>query len=139
MTDQIISDNSIPPGYSMFVIKLFFWVGLISALLFRLVIIADHFSDFSARVLWYLGVFGYLFFFIHRYNIAKRRFNVIKELDILEKIQKRKPLTDTDYKALNYLLWSISVSKERLNYLIILVFSVIAIIISLMLDFGIIG
>ena len=139
MTDQTLSDNSIPPGYSMFVIKLFFWVGLISALLFRLVIIADHFSDFSARVLWYLGVFGYLFFFIHRYNIAKRRFNVIKELDILEKIQKRKTLTDTDYRALNYVLWSISVSKERLNYLIIFVFSIIAIIISLMLDFGLIG
>jgi hypothetical protein len=119
-SDQIVT---IPRGYSMAVIKLYLWVGLISALLLRLVIIADHYGDLYARVLWYLGVLGYLWFFAHRYHIATRRVGVIKELDILKKVQNREPLTEKDFEGLNYVLWSISVSKERLNYLIIFAFA----------------
>jgi hypothetical protein len=107
--------------------------------LLRLVIIADHYEDIYARVLWYLGVLGYLWFFAHRYHIGKRRYLVIKDLGLLEKIETRKPLTEEDFEGLNYVMWSISVSKERLNYLVIFAFSVIAIVLSLALDLGIIG
>jgi hypothetical protein len=113
----------IPEGYSTAVIKLYFWIGLISATLLRAILIADHYSDFIARVLWYLGVLGYIWFFAHRYHIAK-------------KIQTQEPLTEKDFEGLNYIMWSLSVSKERLNYLVILTFSVIAIILSLVLDLG---
>ena len=128
----------IPKGYRISVIKMYFWVGLISALLLRLVIIADHYGDFYARVLWYLGVLGYLWFFAHRYHIGKRRFGVIRDLGLLEKIENREPLTEDDFEGLNYVMWSLSVSKERLNYLVIFAFSVIAILVSLVLDLGII-
>ncbi len=128
----------IPKGYRMSVIKMYFWVGLISALLLRLVIIADHYGDFYARIFWYLGVLGYLWFFAHRYHIGTRRFGVIKDLELLEKIENREPLTEDDFEGLNYVMWSLSVSKERLNYLVIFTFSVIAILVSLVLDLGII-
>ena len=129
----------IPKGYGMSVIKMYFWVGLISALLLRLVIIADHYGDIYARVLWHLGVLGYLWFFAHRYHIGKRRYGVIKDLDLHDKIDRREPLTEEDFEGLNYIMRSLSVSKERLNYLVIFAFSVIAIVLSLALDFGIIG
>ena len=129
----------IPKGYRMPVIKMYFWVGLVSALLLRLVIIADHYGDVYARVLWYLGVLGYLWFFAHRYHIGKRRYGVIRDLGLLEKIERREALTEEDFEGLNYVMWSLSVSKERLNYLVIFTFSVIAIVLSLALDFGIVG
>ncbi|HJH28246.1 MAG TPA: hypothetical protein C5S51_00895 [Methanosarcinaceae archaeon] len=138
---QFESDSAnvkIPEGYSMTVIKMYFWVGLVSAILLRALIIADHYSSLLSKSMWYLGVVGYLWFFAHRYHIAKRRFNVIQGLDLLEKIEKRKPLTEEDFDGLNYVMWSLSVSKERLNYLVIFAFSVIAIVLSLALDFGII-
>ena len=72
----------------------------------------------------------------YRYHIAKRRFGVIKDLNLLGKIQAQEPLTEKDFEGLNYIMWSISVSKERLNYLVILTFSIIAIILSLVLDLG---
>ena len=84
----------------------------------------------------YLGVLGYIWFFAHRCHIAKRRFGVIKDLNLLGKIQTQEPLTEKDFEGLNYIMWSISVSKERLNYLVILTFSTIAIILSLVLDLG---
>jgi len=118
---------------------MYFWVGLISALLLRLVIIADHYGDVYARILWYLGVLGYLWFFAHRYHIGKRRLGVIRDLGLLEKIDRREALNEEDFEGLNYVMWSLSVSKERLNYLVIFAFSVIAIVLSLALDFGVIG
>ena len=138
---QFESDSAnvnIPKGYSMPVIKMYFWVGVVSAILLRTIIIADHYSGLAARVLWYLGVLGYLLFFCHRYDIAKRRVGVIKNLNLLEKIKTREPLQEKDFEGLNYIMWSLSVSKERLNYLVIFTFSIIAIFLSLILDLGIV-
>ncbi|WP_235283048.1 MULTISPECIES: hypothetical protein [unclassified Methanosarcina] len=127
----------IPRGYSMPVINLYFWVGLVSAILLRGIIIADHYSVFWGKAIWYLGVAGYLWFFTHRYHIAKRRFSVVKDLSLLEKVRARQKLSEKDLEGMEYLLWSLSVSKERANYLVISVFSVIAIALSLSLDLGI--
>lgn len=138
---QFESDSAnvrIPKGYSIHVIKTYFWIGVISAILLRTIIIADHYSGLAARVLWYLGVLGYLLFFCHRYDIAKRRVGVIKDLNLLKKIQTREPLQEKDFEGLNYIMWSLSVSKERLNYLVIFTFSIIAIFLSLLLDLGIV-
>jgi hypothetical protein len=127
----------VPRGYGMSVIKLYFWVGLVSAILLRVMIIADHYSAFYAKVIWYLGVAGYLWFFMHRYHIAKRRFSVINDLELLKKVRNQQNLSEKDVEGLNYLLWSLSVSKESSNYLIISVFSVLAIVLSLVLNLGI--
>lgn len=129
----------IPQGYGTSVIKFYFWIGLVSAVLLRAIIIADHYSAFYAKVIWYLGVTGYLWFFMHRYHIAKRRFGVIKDLELLKKIRNQQKLSEKDIEGLDYLLWSLSVSKERSNYLIISVFSVISIVLSLVLDLGILN
>jgi hypothetical protein len=85
----------IPKGYGMSVIKMYFWVGLISALLLRLVIIADHYGDIYARVLWHLGVLGYLWFFAHRYHIGKRRYGVIKDLETDVNLSQKRILRDS--------------------------------------------
>ncbi|AAM07555.1 hypothetical protein [Methanosarcina acetivorans] len=127
----------IPRGYGMPVINLYFWVGLVSAILLRGIIIADHYSVFWGKAIWYLGVTGYLWFFTHRYHIAKRRFGVVKDLDLLEKVRTRQKLSEKDLEGMEYLLWSLSVSKERSNYLVISLFSVIAVCLSLCLDLGI--
>lgn len=39
----------IPRGYGMPVINMYFWIGVVSAILLRSIIIADHFSIFWAR------------------------------------------------------------------------------------------
>ncbi|AKB19024.1 MULTISPECIES: hypothetical protein [unclassified Methanosarcina] len=127
----------IPRGYGMSVIKLYFWVGLISAILLRGIIIVDHYSVFWGKAIWYLGVAGYLWFFTHRYHIAKRRCSVVQDLDLLEKVRTRQKLSEKDLEGMEYLLWSLSVSKERANYLVISVFSIIALALSLGLDLGI--
>lgn len=130
--------TEIPDGYSSLVIGLFFWIGILSALLFRMITIAEHYNPLLSKVLWYIGVLGYLLFFVHRYNIALRRYRVIQNLDLLKKIENRDSLNPTDFDGLRYVMWSISVSKERQNYIMISIFSIAALIVAAILDFGLI-
>ncbi|MDW7732583.1 MAG: hypothetical protein SCH66_09180 [Methanolobus sp.] len=130
--------NHIPQGYSLRRIQFYFWVGLVSAILLRLIIIADYYNGIMAKALFYLGVMGYLVFFAHRYHIATRRVGVLRNLELLKKVEEKRPLSDQDYEGLEYIMWSLSVSKERLNYLVIFAFSILAIAGSLMLDLGIV-
>lgn len=102
----------VPRGYGMPVINLYFWVGLVSALLLRSIIVADHYNVFWGKAIWYLGVTGYLWFFTHRYHIAKRRFSVVKDLNLLEKIRARKNLSEKDLEGLEYILWSLSPNRN---------------------------
>lgn len=137
---ELKSENptfEIPHGYGMAVINLYFWIGLVSAIMLRSIIIADHYSIFWGKAIWYLGITGYLWFFTHRYRVAKRRSGVIKDLGLLEKVRTRQKLTEKDFEGIEYLLWSLYVSKERVNYFVILVFSIIAIALSLSLDLGV--
>ncbi len=140
MTQIVNKLNSIhvPEAYGMKRIQFYFWVGMISAIFLRLIIIADYYNGILAKTLFYLGVLGYLVFFAHRYHIATRRVSVLKDMELLEKIENKTPLSDDDYRGLQYIMWSLSVSKERMNYLVIFAFSIIAIILSLALDLGIV-
>ncbi|WP_342305286.1 hypothetical protein [Methanolobus sp. ZRKC5] len=140
MTQIVNNLNSIhvPEAYGMKRIQFYFWVGMISAIFLRLIIIADYYNGILAKALFYLGVLGYLLFFAHRYHIATRRVSVLKDMELLEKIENKTPLSDDDYRGLQYIMWSLSVSKERMNYLVIFAFSIIVIILSLALDLGIV-
>ncbi|WP_246276000.1 hypothetical protein [Methanolobus zinderi] len=119
-------------------IQFYFWLGLVSAVLLRLIIIADYYNGIMAKALFYLGVMGYLIFFAHRYHIATRRVGVLRNLELLKKVEERRTLSDKDYEGLEYIMWSLSVSKERMNYLVIFAFSILAIAGSLVLDLGIV-
>jgi hypothetical protein len=55
----------------IWVINLFFYLGLPSALLFRSTIIVNHFNPNWGRIIWYIAVSGYIFFFGYRYYISK--------------------------------------------------------------------
>ncbi|OGI08162.1 MAG: hypothetical protein A2Y40_08035 [Candidatus Margulisbacteria bacterium GWF2_35_9] len=127
--------KKIPVGYSRFIIESFFWIGIVSAILLRLTYILEHYNPIWSKTAWYVGVLGYTLFFMHRYRVSARRKNTIRHLDLLKKIKNQEKLDEVDYNALEYVLWSISVSKEKLNYLIILVFSFIAVALALILEF----
>ncbi len=68
-----------------------------------------------------------MLFFMFRSYISSRRRRTIEELRLLEKLEDKTSLTDEDLKALKYLVTSIKISKERWNYAVIFVCSLLAI------------
>lgn len=133
--EKIEEIKKIPIGYPKLTIEFYFWIGLISALLLRATYLLEPFNALSAKLAWYVGIGGYMLFFIHRHRVSVRRKNTVKSLGLLEKIKNHEKLDIVDYNALEYVLWSLSVSKEKLNYVIIIIFSCFAIISALTLEF----
>ncbi|GBD98424.1 hypothetical protein BMS3Abin07_00438 [bacterium BMS3Abin07] len=110
-----------------YVVYLFFSLGLFSALAFRALIVFQHLEPGWFRPVWYIAVIGYFFFFLYRFKISKKRKNAIADYRLIEKIKTNACLSDEDRGVLLYLLSSITVSLEDINYAIIFVLSIVAV------------
>ncbi len=113
----------------------FFWAGILSTVLYRAIIFFTGASQVTLRVIWYVGTVGFVIYFVHRYDIAKRRTRVIHELGLAEKVPQLKELSDTDRAGLQYLFATLQSSREKWNYYVIFASSVIALLAALWVDF----
>lgn len=120
------------PGY---VINLFFVIGLMSAVAFRVLIVFQHVNPEYFRLVWYFGIIGYTFFFLYRYIISEKRKRAIEAYGLISKMNKGESLNDEDRAVVIYCLSSIMNSKENYNYLIIFILSAAAVLLDLFLTF----
>ena len=74
------------------------------------------------------------FFFLYRYHITRKRKRAVEDFQLIEKIRANACLEDKDREVLLYLLSSIRLSLEDINYAIIFVLSVIAVAADLVLS-----
>ncbi len=111
----------------------FFLIGLISAVSFRAIIIAQKVNPSYVRILWYTAVISNFIFFLYRYYISRKRKLAIGSTTLIEKLNQGKPLNDSEKKAVIYLLTSIERSRENLNYMSIFILSALAILIDIIL------
>jgi len=119
--------NSKPHIVPKYVVYSFFSLGLVSAIAFRAIIIFQHLEPSWVRPVWYIGTAGYFLFFLYRYRITRKRKTAIEDFHLIEKIKSNVCLQDADREVLLYLLTSIKLSLEDLNYAIIFVLSVLAV------------
>ncbi|MDC7224956.1 MAG: hypothetical protein PQJ60_14505 [Spirochaetales bacterium] len=125
-----MATKTLPP----WVIGTFFYIGLVSATLFRLIIFLNRVNLFYARLAWYVGVVGYILFFGFRFYIAKKRRRTIEENDLISKL-KASDMDSDSKREIEYILKSLIKSKEIFNYRYIFVTSAAAILLDLVLTF----
>jgi hypothetical protein len=111
----------------------FFILGLVSSVAFRAIILIQRYEPGWVRPVWYVGVVGYMLFFMYRYAISQRRKHAISQSNIVEKIRAGAALTDDERAATLYLLNSVQKSQEDWNYLAIFALSILAIALDLWL------
>jgi hypothetical protein len=110
-------------------------LGMLSAFSFRVLMVLEHLEPSLVMPVWYFGVIGYIFFFFYRYLITRRRKRVIEEYGLIEKVKAGQCLEGRDREVLIFLLSSIWVSREHINYYVIFLLSVLAIVADLALRF----
>jgi hypothetical protein len=120
----------IVPKYVMYS---FFILGLLSAIAFRSIIIFQGIEPLWVRPVWYIGTAGYFLFFLYRYNISKKRKKAVEKFQLIEKLETNACLTEQDREVVLYLLSSIKFSLEDINYAIIFLLSILAVIADIML------
>lgn len=115
-------------------INLFFFIGLFSAICIRALTIISHYSPAWAHYAWRTAVIGYIFFFGYRFHIANKRRQTIIESQLVEEVAQCACLEADKRAELLYILNSIRKSKEIYNYAFIFVLSIIAIVIDFFLN-----
>lgn len=113
---------------------MFFWIGILSTLVYRAIIVVEHFNGPWVKIAWYIGTIGFVIYFAHRFSISRRRGKVIADYHLLEKIDQPSWSAD-DRAALRYVIGSLQSSKERLNYIVIFSASALAVLLGIWLDF----
>ena len=121
------SPQTLPP----LVINLFFVIGLVSALSFRLLIGVKELQPELFRPVWYVGIIGYILFFSFRFSITRKRRKAIRDFDLIAKVKRGGEFSVADRQVMAYLLSSLEKSRENLNYLFIFVTSGLAILFDL--------
>ena len=110
-------------------------LGLTTSIAFRLFIIFNHIEPTWVRPVWYFGVLGNFVFFYYRFKVTKKRKRAVREHHLIEKIKAGTDLNERERGSLVYLLESVDRSPESLNYLIISIFSVLAIMLDLAMSY----
>jgi len=117
----------------------FFLAGIIATLAYRSIIVLNAYSAYWVKVFWYVGTIGFILYFGHRYEIQKRRANLVSDYNLIKEVEKAKNVKGKKREALIYIVKTTLTSKAQWNSGFIFILSVIALIIGILLDFGIFG
>lgn len=128
-------DTIIPHVHSKQVRQFFFWIGLMSTVAYRLIIFFTHVSPFWLKCAWYVGTVGYIIYFAHRYQIARRRSRVIHHYQLAAKVPQLHELSSEEQKAMSYVFATLGSTKEQWNYIAIFALSTVALLYGFFIDF----
>ncbi|MBL7157695.1 MAG: hypothetical protein ISS92_06025 [Candidatus Omnitrophica bacterium] len=110
-------------------------IGLIATVAIRLVTVLMHLNPLYAKMAWYIGIAGFLAFFVYKFRINQNRARVIARQNLISKINNQKELTKNDYKTIGAILCGVGSRKERINYFFIFVLSAAALLLAIYMDF----
>ena len=112
----------------------FFIIGLIATVAIRAVTVLIDINPIYGKIAWYVGVGGFLAFFVYKFKVNHTRARLIGEQKLVEKITHQEQLAKEDYNLISSILCALSSKKERINYLFIFGLSAIALILAIYLD-----
>ncbi len=118
-----------------FVSWIFFIIGLIAAVAIRAVTVLGDLEPAYGKAAWYVGVLGFLVFFIYKFRADLLRAKAIEKAGLLDKVVARQGLTDDDHRLLSDILCGLSSNKDRINYFVIFGTSILALALAVYLDF----
>jgi len=114
---------------------LFFIIGLVATIAIRVVTVLIHLNPLYGQIAWYIGVGGFLVFFIYKFKIDSARYKIIKESRLMAKILSNDELKREDKQVLSAILCALSSSKDRINYFVIFTSSALALVAGVYFDF----
>ena len=114
---------------------IFFVIGIIATIAVRAVTILSNANPVYVQFAWYIGVTGFLVFFIYKFKIDRGRYRLISESRIIEKITQDQTLSSEDRSTIGSIICALISNKDRINYFLIFITSFIALIIAVYFDF----
>lgn len=114
---------------------IYLFIGLLATISVRMVTLVLGFGQFWAKACWYVGVAGFFIYFLHKFQQEQAMRGHIARSGIVERVACKKPLRDSDYATLETILCGFKTSKDRINYFVIFVSSIIVLLLAFYTDF----
>lgn len=114
---------------------IFFLIGIIATIAVRIVTVLIDINPVYGKVSWYIGVVGFLLFFIYKFRIDHVRSRFITQQKLINKVLKKDLLTKEDSDLIASILCALSSNKDKINYFFIFVSSALALIAAMYFDF----
>ncbi len=113
---------------------IYFWIGIISAFSYRVIIVLNFVEPTWVKAAWYIGTIGFIFYFWSRYRVVKQYSSLIKDEKLVDAIETGK-ISSSQKTALLHIVSTLSKTKAQINYVIIFILSGIALIAGIVFDF----
>lgn len=113
----------------------FFIIGIIATVAVRVVTVLIHLNPVYAKIAWYIGIGGFFAFFVYKFRVSQSRAKLIREQNLVHKINRQEQLSKDDYSLIGALLCGLSSNKERINYIFIFALSAVALALAIYMDF----
>lgn len=115
-------------------IRLFYFIsGIVATVAYRIIIVLNLYDALYVKVSWYIGTIGFILYFGHRYDVARRRANLIKKYNLV-KIIDDSGIHGDEKQALHYLVQTSLTSKSRWNSAIIFALTSLALVVAIFID-----
>ena len=112
----------------------FFWSGVIATLAYRIIIVLNFYSPLWVKISWYIGTIGFIIYFWHRFDIQKKRSELVLDRKLINAVEKTQYENQEQKEALKYIVKTSLTSKSRWNSAFICLFSILALIVGLIMD-----
>lgn len=111
----------------------FFLAGIIATIAYRIIIVLTLYDAFLVKISWYVGTIGFILYFGHRFDIARKRAALIRKYDLV-KIVDNSDVEHDEKQALHYLIQTTLTSKSRWNSAFIFVLTLLALFVAIVID-----
>lgn len=112
----------------------FFWAGIIATVAYRIIIVLNSYDPLWVKIAWYIGTVGFILYFGHRFDVARKRAKLVRDYNLVETVDKAQGIKPQNRVALRYLVKTSLTSKSRWNAAVIFILSVVALFIGIFMD-----
>ena len=114
---------------------LFLFIGLVATVAVRLVNIVAGFGAFWPKFTWYLGVAGFLVYFLYKFRQDRAIQRQLRISSLGKRLRDEEKLTAEDYAFLRAAVCRLRSKKDGINYFFIFFTSALSLLIALYQDF----
>jgi len=135
MNKKCVNCNEYKNCSDSFASWIFFIIGMVATIALRVITFLMHLNPIYGQIAWYVGVTGFVIFFVYKFRIDRARYKLIVKRGLMNKILQGDKIAEDDRKLIGSILCSLSSNKDRINYFLIFFSSAIALIVALYFDF----
>ena len=113
----------------------FFLIGIIATVALRVIVVVEEIDPTYGRIAWYIGVIGFILFFIYKFKLLRESAGIIKKSGLRHKLAEEGELNKREYELLSELVCAQDNWRERANFFVIFFLSSVALLLAIYIDF----